>query len=148
MHLAELNIARLHKPLDDPDNREFVASLDAINLLAESSVGFVWRLKDESGQSSSYVQVYDDPLLIVNLSVWTSTEALRHFVYRSGHSAYLRRKRDWFAPADGEQFVCWWIREGTTPDPLDAKRRLDTMRTDGPSIEGFLLSDPFQPPAT
>ena len=68
-HLAELNVARLRQPLDHPDTAEFVAALDAINALAESSPGFVWRLTDESGHSSSYVRADDDPLVIINLSV-------------------------------------------------------------------------------
>jgi hypothetical protein len=147
VHLAELNIARLHQPLDHADNTEFVASLDAINLLAESSTGFVWRLKDDAGNSSSYVVVYDDPLLIVNLSVWTDVESFRHFVYRSGHSAYLRRRKEWFSGSDLDQLVCWWIPEGTTPDPHDAARRLEHLRVHGPSQEGFRLTEPLDPPA-
>lgn len=147
MHLAQLNIARLHQPLDHADNAEFVASLEAINLLAEASTGFVWRLKDGDGKSASYVVVYDDPNLIVNMSVWADVESFRHFVYRSGHSAYLRRKKEWFASSDLDQIVCWWIEEGTTPDPTDAVRRLELLRTVGPSAEGFRLTDPMEPPA-
>ncbi len=145
MHLAELNIAKLHKPLDHADSVEFVASLEAINLLAESSKGFVWRLKDTDGSSSSYVEVYDDPLLIVNLSVWNSIEDLRHFVYRSGHAQYLRRKREWFSPPepDLDMMVCWWICEGEFPDPHDAARRLESLRTNGPSNEGFRFAEPL-----
>src|SRR5438045_3788247 len=52
-HLAELNIGRLHEPLDHPDIAEFAAALDHVNALAEGSPGFVWRLTDESGRSSS-----------------------------------------------------------------------------------------------
>ncbi len=145
MHLAQLNIARLHKPLDHVDNAEFVASLAAINLLAEASSGFVWRLKDDAGNSASYVVVYDDPNLIVNMSVWTDIESFRHFVYRIGHSAYLRRKREWFASSELDQIVCWWIEEGTIPDPHDAARRLETLRTSGPSVDGFRLTEPILP---
>jgi heme-degrading monooxygenase HmoA len=148
MYLAELNIAKLHRPLDHDENAEFVASLAAVNLLAESSKGFVWRLKDADGNSSSYVDVYDDPLLIVNLSVWASMEDLRHFVYRSGHAQYLRRKREWFAPpepADIDMMVCWWVPENETPDPKDAARRLELLRSEGPCLEGFRFTEPIEP---
>jgi hypothetical protein len=145
-HVAELNIARLHRPLDADENREFVAALDAINLLAERSEGFVWRLIDDSGRSSSYVTVYDDPLLIINLSVWRDVESLHHYVYRSGHSAYLRRRREWFASSDEVQMVCWWIPAGTTPEVADAVARLDGLRTAGASERGFLFTDPLPPP--
>jgi hypothetical protein len=54
-HIAQLNIGRLNHPLDAPETAEFVAALEPINAIAESTPGFVWRLKDESGASSSYV---------------------------------------------------------------------------------------------
>src|SRR3954468_12796636 len=92
-HLAELNIGRLHQPLDHPDSAEFVAALDHVNALAEAAPGFVWRLTDESGLSSSYVRASDDPLVVINLSVWASVAHLDDFVFRTGHAEYLRRRR-------------------------------------------------------
>lgn len=145
-HFAELNIARLLAPLDHPDNAEFVAVLDSVNGIAEVSDGFVWRLKDDDGRSASYVEVYDDPLLIVNLSLWETPEALRHFVYRSGHSSYLRRKREWFDESSSTDMVCWWVRAGTLPDVHDAVRRLDHLRASGPSEQGFPLTSLLDPP--
>ena len=91
--LAQINIARAIAPLDDPRMAEFVARLDAVNALAEASPGFVWRLKDESGNATS-LQVFDDPLVIVNMSVWESIEALEGYVYRSLHTQVLRARRD------------------------------------------------------
>ena len=96
-HFAELNIGRLHEPLDHPATKEFVDALDEINALAEASPGFVWRLKDEAtGLSSSYVRADDDPLTIINLSVWETPEQLHDFVYRTAHTPFLRRRREWF----------------------------------------------------
>jgi hypothetical protein len=46
-HLAQINIATLLAPLDDPRLAEFVANLDRINELAEAAPGFIWRLKGE-----------------------------------------------------------------------------------------------------
>ena len=43
--LAQLNIARMKEPLESPTMADFVANLDRINALAESSPGFVWRLR-------------------------------------------------------------------------------------------------------
>lgn len=143
-HFAELNIARLRHPLDHEANAEFVAVLEAVNAIAEVSDGFVWRLQDDDGRSASYVAVYDDPLLIVNLSVWESPDALRHFVYRSGHSSYLRRRKEWFAdpePSAGTNMVCWWIPGGDEPDVHDAARRLEGLRANGPSHDGFEFAD-------
>jgi hypothetical protein len=146
-HLAELNIARLHRPLDEPDNAEFVAALDAVNLIAERTPGFVWRLQGDDGASSSYVTAYDDPLLIINLTVWEDLESLRHFTYRSGHGAYLRRRREWFEAPAAAHMVCWWIPAGEVPTVADATARLDRLRAVGPSVGGFLFTDPLPAPS-
>ena len=146
-HLAELNIARLHQPLDAPDNAEFVAALDAVNMIAERTPGFVWRLQDEDGASSSYVTAYDDPLLIINLTVWQDIESLRHFTYRSGHGAYLRRRREWFEAPTAPHMVCWWVPAGEAPTVADATRRLELLRATGPSADGFLFNDPLPAPS-
>jgi hypothetical protein len=70
-HLAQLNVARLAAPLDSPQLADFVASLDAINKLADAAPGFVWRLQTEDGDATG-VRALDDDRLIVNLSVWRS----------------------------------------------------------------------------
>jgi hypothetical protein len=140
-HFAELNIARTRFPLDHPEMAEFVAVLDAINRVAEVSPGFVWRLQDDEGNSSSYVAVFDDPQWIVNLTVWETYAHLRHYLYRSGHGAYFRRRSEWFEPHQTHDTVCWWIPIGQVPTVEDALRRLDRLRAYGPSAEGFGLAN-------
>jgi hypothetical protein len=144
-HLAQFNVARLHQPLDHPDTAEFVAALDAVNAVAEASPGFVWRLTDESGQSSSYVVAYDDPLMIINLSVWETPEALSEFVFQSSHTPFLRRRRTWFQRLDEAYLVCWWIPRGEIPTVAEALRRLERLRIEGVSDEAFTLRDVRRP---
>jgi hypothetical protein len=140
-HLAELNIGRLHQPLDHPATKEFVDALDEINALADAAPGFVWRLKDEvTGLSSSYVQTDEDPRNIVNLSVWESTEQLHDYVYRTAHTPFLRRRREWFQKV--ELFlVCWWVPAGHRPTVAEAMARLAQLGREGPSDEAFTLRD-------
>ncbi|MEO7398845.1 MAG: DUF3291 domain-containing protein [Ilumatobacteraceae bacterium] len=145
-HLAEFNVARLSHPLDSTESAEFVAVLDAVNMIAEASPGFVWRLQADGGLPSSYVTAYDDPRLIINLTVWEGVESLRHFAYRSGHGAYFRRRREWFETLPAEAVVCWWIVAGHVPSVIDATARLERLRHDGPGPDGFLLSDPLLSP--
>jgi hypothetical protein len=140
-HLAQFNVARLHQPLDHPDTADFVAALGQINEVAETSPGFVWRLTDESGQSSSYVVVYDDPLMIINFSVWETPEALADFVYHSAHTPFLRRRREWFRRMTEAYLVCWWVPAGEIPTVDDALARLDKLRADGVSDDAFTLRD-------
>jgi hypothetical protein len=125
-----------------------VAALEPINAIAEATPGFVWRLKDDDGQSSTYVTMpeIEDPLTIVNYSIWADLESLQHFVTLSGHGAYLRRRRDWFEPSDGQSTVCWWIAEGTIPDLSDAHRRLVNLNKNGPSESGWPLNKPIPAP--
>jgi hypothetical protein len=146
--LAQFNIARLAHPLDAPESAEFVAALEPVNAIAESTPGFVWRLKDDDGASSSYVTIpeIDDPLMIVNYSIWTDVEALKHFVTKSAHVAYLRRRREWFEPSGDATTVCWWIPAGTVPPVAEGFARLMDMRSNGPSTDGWPLSSPMPRP--
>ena len=53
-------------------------NLDLVNALAERSEGFVWRLKDDSGNATNF-RPFPDPQMAVNLSVWESVEALERY---------------------------------------------------------------------
>jgi hypothetical protein len=77
-HLAQYNIARARAPLSHPLLADFVAAIESVNAAAEQAQGFVWRLKDESGASSSYVRAYDDERMLINLSVWESSRPCAH----------------------------------------------------------------------
>ncbi len=81
-HLAQINIARMLAPLDDPLMAGFVAELDAINALADHSPGFVWRIQTEEGNATD-IRPYDDDLILVNMSLWASLVDLTNFVYKS-----------------------------------------------------------------
>ena len=144
VHLAQLNVGRLRAPIDDPRTGEFVANLEPINVLAEASPGYVWRLKDASG-AATHIRAFEDELMIVNLTVWTSIEALADFVFRTGHVEFLRRRREWFESA-GEPTTClWWIPEGKFPSVPDAIERLDHLRAHGPTPASFTFRTRFDP---
>jgi hypothetical protein len=144
MHLAQLNIARLRAPMDDPQIDDFRNNLEPVNALAEASPGYVWRLQDESGDATS-IKAFDDDLMILNLTVWESVEALADFVYRTGHVEFLRRRREWFE-APTEAITClWWIREGTLPTVDDAIARLEHLRAHGPTPTAFTFRHRFEP---
>ena len=145
-HLAQLNIGQLRHPLDHPEMAEFTNSLDEINELAEKSPGFVWRLTDETGQSSSYIQVSDDPLLAINLSVWESPRHLQDFVYKTDHRGFLRRRVEWFEPPSGTFAVCWWVPAGHRPSETEAMQRLADLDQDGPTELVFGFRPPFPAP--
>ena len=147
-HLAQLNLGVFNAPLDSTQMDEFRLALDPINAIAEATLGFVWRLQDENGESASYVEVpgADNPLLAPNLSVWRDLESLKHFVYKSGHATYLRRRAEWFERQDEPTAVMWWIPEGEIPALDEAVRRLDHLRDHGPTETGWTMAHPFDRP--
>ncbi len=144
VHLAQLNVGRLRAPMDDPRIDDFRENLDRINALAESSPGYVWRLQDDSGNATG-IKPYGDDLEIVNLTVWTSVEALADFTYRTGHVELLRRRHDFFEVATAPIVCLWWIPEGTVPTVEDAIARLDHLRSHGPTPTSFTFRHRFDP---
>jgi len=145
-HLAQLNIGRLRAPTDDPSLAEFMAGLDPINALADATPGFVWRLQTEDGNATAIRPYEGDELMAVNLSVWESMEALADYVYRSDHTAFLRRRSQWFERLGEAYLVLWWIPAGTIPTVDEALARLERLRTSGPTPEAFTFRQPFPHP--
>ena len=135
-YLAQLNIARLQKPIDHPQIAEFKNNIDRINELAEKSRGFVWRLKDEYGSAVS-IEAFDDPLIIVNMSVWETVEDLRNYVFNSDHVDILRKRKDWFEKYEGNHLVMWWIEPNHIPTLDEAKERLEYLDKNGESEYAF-----------
>ena len=142
--LAQINVARLKAPIDAPETADFAGALDRINALAESSPGFVWRLKGDGSDATDLV-AFDDPTIITNMSVWESPAALGAFVYRSGHSEIMRRRAEWFHVM--EVFVAlWWVPAGHRPTPEEAIGRLATLERLGPGPGAFTFKTPFPAP--
>lgn len=135
MQLAQLNVARLLAPIDSPQLAGFVARLDEINALAEHSPGFVWRFEGDAREGSTSAP--GDDALIVNLSVWESSEALFDYVYRSAHKSVMTRRREWFAKAADMHMVLWWVPAGHRPDLAEAMARLDELNAKGSSPAAF-----------
>ena len=142
-HLAEFNIARLRAPIGDPEVQGFVDGLGPINALADRSPGFVWRLQDETGTATSILP-YDDELLIINLSVWESPEALFDYAYRSGHGTWFKRRREWFDKRDGVRLCMWWVPAGSLPTVDDGVARLDHLERHGPTPWSFTFASRFE----
>ena len=134
--LAELNVARLRAPLASPELAEFVALLRPVNVLADSTPGFVWRLQTEDGNATA-VRFLDDDMLLVNMSVWESPEALAAFVYCGPHRDGMLRRREWFNRSAEPYLVLWWVEAGHVPTLAEAEERLLHLRTYGPTPHAF-----------
>jgi hypothetical protein len=143
--IAQVNIGRIRAPLDDPLLAGFVANLEGINALADSSPGFVWRLKTDAGDATSF-RPYDDDRILVNLSVWATAEHLREFVYRGAHAGVMRQRKSWFERFDGMYYALWWVTVGHIPSIDEAKSRLEYVRVHGESAHAFSFARLFPAP--
>ena len=144
-HLAQVNIAKALAPLDAPLMQGFVDQLEHINRLAEASPGFIWRLQTDAGDATA-LKPFADELIIVNLSVWDSLEALQHYVYSGDHLSVLRDKKQWFEKPRTPILALWWIPAGHIPSVEEAKQALATLIEQGPTPTAFSFAKPF--PAT
>ena len=137
MHLAELNIARLRFPLDDPRVADFADNLDRVNGLAETMPGFVWRMGQDDTEPGTDVGTFGDPMTISNFSVWETPEALERFVWQTVHKRFYNRKAEWFEVIENQYFAMWWVEPGHVPTQAEAEERLAHLRAHGPSDFAF-----------
>ena len=135
-HLAQFNVATLKAPLESPEVAGFRDAIDRINALAEGQPGFLWR-GDGEGFSSDQPAEGEDPLYLVNMSVWESAEHLAAFVYRTDHRTFVRDRLEWFLDHGEASFCLWWIPAGTIPRREEGVARLAHFQANGPSAYAF-----------
>jgi heme-degrading monooxygenase HmoA len=141
-HLAQLNVATLRHPLDDPRTAPFVEMLAPVNAAADGTPGFVWRLVDEGAADATELRPAGENV-IVNLTVWETQEALWDFTYRSGHLEVMRRRREWFERHIEAHLVLWWVPAGRLPTVGEALERLADLRANGPSPRAFTFTSSY-----
>jgi hypothetical protein len=142
--LAQLNVAMMREPLESPSMSDFVANVDRVNALADSSEGFVWRMGDAYEKATSMRPLGDKTL--VNMSVWRDIKSLSDYVHKSAHVEIMRRKREWFERMTEAYVVLWWVPAGHRPTIQEAIERLELLRRDGPTQRAFTFAKRFDPP--
>lgn len=143
-HLAQVNISKLLEPIDSPLLADFVAQLDEINALAEQSKGFVWRLKGDN-ENATALRVFEDDMIIINMSVWESIDDLKDFAFKTAHAGIMRSRNKWFEKPAEAMLALWWIPENEKPTPQDAKERLASINKNGATSFSFTFKNVFLP---
>ncbi|GAA0807512.1 DUF3291 domain-containing protein [Spirilliplanes yamanashiensis] len=134
--LAQVNVARLRP---GADLETFRAGLEPVFRRAREAPGFVWHLGEDSD-----VPVRDG--MLVNVSMWRSYDDLYAFTYRQAdHTAFLRRRAEWFLPPEPPVTALWWMPSGRRPSLSGALRRLAALRADGPTPRVFSPRHRFTP---
>jgi hypothetical protein len=148
--LAEVNIARMKAPIDDPSFKDFVDALEPVNALADAAPGFVWRLQTEDDNALS-IRAFEWDVrgtsgVLINMSVWTSVDTLAAFTFSGEHLAILKRRREWFHRVKDVMTALWWVPGGYRPTPADAEEKIKHLRVHGPTPEAFTLKQHFPAP--
>ena len=144
--LAQVNIGIAKGAMDSEVMKVFADNLDPINAIAEASVGFVWRLKDDCGNATDIV-FSDNPNELVNMSVWESVDDLKHFMFKTHHIDFLKRKKEWFETPSQATYVLWWVPAGHLPSIEEAKQKLSLIRKHGETAEAFSFKKVFASPS-
>ena len=144
-HIAQVNIGRVRAPLDDAIMAGFVNRLDDLNALADRSPGFVWRLQTSAGNATYFRPYENDDRILLNMSVWDSIEALRHYVYKTAHAELLRHRQEWFERFAGSYVALWWVPVGHRPGIDEAKKRIAHLDEHGPTEFAFTFKTIFKP---
>ena len=145
-HLAQVNVGITKGAMDSEVMKVFNDNLDPINAVAGSSTGFVWRLKDDGGNATDIV-FSDNPNELVNMSVWESVDALKHFMFKTHHIDFLKRKKEWFETPSEATYVLWWIPAGHIPTIEEAKQKLILIRKYAETAEAFSFKKVFTSPS-
>ncbi|MEO0598377.1 MAG: DUF3291 domain-containing protein, partial [Chloroflexota bacterium] len=88
---------------------------------------------------------FDDDMLIVNMSVWESINALHAYTYKSTHVELIRDRKSWFSLMETPHMVLWWIPVGHIPTVEEAKQKLDHLNEHGATSQAFTFSKRFSP---
>ncbi|MEO0412503.1 MAG: DUF3291 domain-containing protein [Pseudomonadota bacterium] len=136
-HLAQLNVGRARGAYSEDVMQGFTSMIDTVNGIAKASPGFVWMLEGDAGVGAMDIQTTQDPLFLVNLSVWTDAASLENFVWNGLHERMYQQKAKWFEVMGKPHFVMWFVPEGDQPTPQEALERLDHYRAHGNSDHAF-----------
>lgn len=123
----------------------FMTRLDDLNALADRSPGFVWRLQTLEGNATYFRPYEHDDRILLNMSVWETIDALRHYVYKTAHAEMLRHREEWFERFAGIYLALWWVPVGHIPGIDEAKKRLAHLDQYGPTQFAFTFKTMVQP---
>lgn len=144
-HLAQVNVARAKAEMHTETMRGFMDQLDAMNHLADTSDGFIWRMVGQGGDYTS-IRPFDDPLVIVNVSLWRDVGSLKNYVYKTPHMEIIRARHAWFDKMNEIQLALWWVPAGHLPTALEAREKLELVRQLGATAEAFTFAQIFPAP--
>jgi hypothetical protein len=120
----------------------FYESTRYVNNLAEQHPGFIWR---ELNEDQALLDELWGKGYLYTLSVWTSPESLKDFLYKTPHNEFRKRGAEWFLPVSKPRVVMWWVEEGHIPTLKEAHEKMQILYEVGPSYQAFDLKNSALP---
>jgi hypothetical protein len=152
-HLAQVNIARMRHAPGSVALADFVERIDEMNRLAESSQGFVWRIRGTEVTPEmlrvfeNYFVPFEPERFFYNMSVWESVEDLQRYVFQTMHVELFRAKDHWMDSFNRAHLALWWIPAGHRPTVAESAERLRAVDEKGPTPFAFTFANRFPKPA-
>jgi hypothetical protein len=152
-HLAQVNIARTRYAPGVAAMADFVARIDEMNRLAETTKGFVWRIRGTEVTPGmlrafeTYFVPFEPELFFYNMSVWESVEDLHRYVFHTTHVELFRGRDRWMDTFDRPHLALWWIPAGHRPTVAESAERLRALDEKGAAPFAFTFKNVFPPPA-
>lgn len=145
----QFNLAQMKAPYDDPLWDSWKKIVPRVHASLDGVDGFLGYL-DGTQTEAGYLRPYPDrPLVMGNLSAWSSEMALHHWVHSGAHGALLKKRAEWFHPwPNGDIYSVIWVDHDRAPKfRLDyATAMLELIRKHGPDpqagLYGFRPEDP------
>lgn len=140
--LAQFDLVKPRYPKTDPRMNSFYESTRYVNNLAEQHPGFIWR---ELNEDQALLDELWGKGYLYTLSVWTSPESLKDFLYKTPHNEFRKRGAEWFLPVSKPRVVMWWVEEGHIPTLKEAHEKMQILYEVGPSYQAFDLKNSALP---
>jgi hypothetical protein len=141
MPIDEFNYGLLRAPFGDPLVAEFTDNIDKVNAIAARSPGYVTRVAGYDDVLVAERLLADQPgarrLTLSTLSVWKDVASVRHFVLKTVHGHFLKRRADWVTHLDRPTYVLWPVDPGHVPDVHEAMERIEHLAAHGPGPRAF-----------
>ena len=144
--MAHFSIAYPLTPVSDPAMNEFVSNIERVNQVAFDTPDFLWIFQQTNGLGDP-VPGFDDEVVVINISLWKTPEALKRYVYSGLHGEFFKKRKNWFRKPEQPGYVLWWVDKDHRPDILEGKARLELLRNNGPTAAAFDFKLIFEPVA-
>ncbi len=157
--LMHLNAVRPLGPfhIGDPKAQFFISELPKVFVAAAQDPGLKFHVHgvrwpdgtyiDFDGLAALETERTEDNPTILTMAGWRDLKAMHSFTYRSDlHRNGMKTLHDWVDRSEGPTLVLWWVPRGTRVSVEDGWKKLQALRSNGPTAEAFTLQTRFDPP--